>query len=550
MNESTRSAAVATTTKADGSATNTPTPSFKEKTFEEVVAADGGRSNMETQSNLVRIGSRRTVTLWGETEVVERGVLRRIKWGERGVAVNASLGLAIYIVNSIVYRSQSTVLFIGVAIFSLFMFASLAMVYYKNVSFAIARRLFKEINVLIILGCGFAIFVIDCTTAYNIFSPFLSFIYLFETILFVFLDALKNKSRAFVLSVGLLFVLLNVYNIFQLVLGGWHLHTVLFRYGEGLYFLKRPVKRSIFFQVLVFSFQGVKTMLKDTKMEMMMFATGQIYRKSGTDIKHTDDEEAEDEDLHVRNSVKLLGKEEQIDDHLLTRIKWGQRGSAIFAFIGMLIYFVNYSVPRESNSPSVLLNVLVFVFAGLMFVSLGIVYFKNISYSVAKKLLAEVNVIAILTLGVCNFVIDLAIPYNSYSWVMSLIYLLEVALFLFLDAVRHKHRAFVLAVGVLFGCLNVFNACELIFGDYYVGEILFQYSEEHVFYRRSVQRSIFIQIFMFSFRGLKIMFKDKKMELLMFVHGHIYRKTGTSSKYVEQESFVKRMRCENVGETI
>ena len=28
-------------------------------------------------------------------------------------------------------------------------------------------------------------------------------------------------------------------------------------------------------------------------------------------IKHTDDEKAEDEDLHVRNSVKLLGKEEQ-----------------------------------------------------------------------------------------------------------------------------------------------------------------------------------------------------------------------------------------------
>ena len=99
---------------------------------------------METQIAVTRIGSRRTVTLWGETEVVERGVLRRIKWGERGVAVSASLGLAIYIVNSIVYRSQSTVLFIGVAVFSLFMFASLAIVYYKNVSFAIARRLLKR----------------------------------------------------------------------------------------------------------------------------------------------------------------------------------------------------------------------------------------------------------------------------------------------------------------------------------------------------------------------------------------------------------------------
>ena len=65
-------------------------------------------------------------------------------------------------------------------------------------------------------------------------------------------------------------------------------------------------------------------MLKDTKMELMMFATGQIYRKTGTGIKHTgEDEKAEDEDLHVRNSVKLLGKEEQIDDHLFTRIRVG-----------------------------------------------------------------------------------------------------------------------------------------------------------------------------------------------------------------------------------
>ena len=134
----------------------------------------------------------------------------------------------------------------------------------------------KEINVLVILGCGFAIFVIDCTTAYNMFSPFLSFIYLFETILFVFLDALKNKSRQW-FSVLACYLFCLIFIIFV----NWYLEagtfTVLFRYGEDLYF-KTPVKRSIFIQVLVFGFQGVKTMLKDTKMELMMFATGQIYQ--------------------------------------------------------------------------------------------------------------------------------------------------------------------------------------------------------------------------------------------------------------------------------
>ena len=127
---------------------------------------------------------------------------------------------------------------------------------------------------------------------------------------------------------------------------------------------------------------------------------------------------------------------------------------------------------------------------------------------------------------------------------MSLIYLLEITLFVFLDSIRKKHRVFVLSVGILFGILNIYNAIDLIFGNYYVGIVLFQYGSEHVFYRRSVQRSIFIQIFLFSLKGLKIMFQDKEMELLMFATGNIYRTTGTSSKYVEHASFVKRVESE------
>ena len=40
------------------------------------------------------------------------------------------------------------------------------------------------------------------------------------------------------------------------------------------------------------------------------------------------------------------------------------------------------------------------------------------------------------------------------------------------------------------------------------------------------------------------MIKDKKMEMMMFATGNIYRETGTASKYVEQESFVQRVRRE------
>jgi hypothetical protein len=40
------------------------------------------------------------------------------------------------------------------------------------------------------------------------------------------------------------------------------------------------------------------------------------------------------------------------------------------------------------------------------------------------------------------------------------------------------------------------------------------------------------------------MFKDKKMEVMMFATGNIYHETGTTSKYVELESFVQRVRSE------
>ena len=538
----------------------TPNPFFHSAFTEELTKEEevemGKRGSIQQPLDIIRKkgsgDSRRTVTLLGEVEVIDRGVAKRIKYGEIGVAFNAAVGLALYVINSIVYRSQNVNLFVGVAIFSIFMFISLMLIYYKNLSFAIARRLLKEINVVVILGCGLSIFIIDCTTSYNVFSPFLSFIFLFETILFVFLDALKKKSRKFVLSVGLLFVLLNTYNIFQLVFGSWHLNTVLFRYGsnETFYILKRPIKRSIFFQITIFSFHGVRTMLKDTKMELLMFATGNIYRKTGTDFKELKKDKEEEnksgrEKVAIRSSITLLGKDEVIDEHLVTRIKWGQRGTSIFGLIGMIIYIIHYSIPEETqNNPNVFLTVLVFIFAGLMFLCLGIIYYKNISFSMAKRLLTEVNVIAILFLGFCNFLIDIFVPYNNFSWVMSLIYLLEITLFLFLDAIRKKHRVFVLSVGILFGILNIYNASELIFGNYYVGVVLFQYGSEHVFYRRSVQRSIFIQIFMFSFKGLKIMFQDKEMDLLMFATGNIYRKTGTSSKFVEHASFVKRIESE------
>ena len=55
--------------------------------------------------------------------------------------------------------------------------------------------------------------------------------------------------------------------------------------------------------------------------------------------------------------------------------------------------------------------------------------------------------------------------------------------------------------------------------------------------KRSIQRSIFLQVLLFSITAVYTMFKDKKMELMIFATGNIFRETGTASKEIEDKTF-------------
>ena len=101
-----------------------------------------------------------------------------------------------------------------------------------------------------------------------------------------------------------------------------------------------------------------------------------------------------------------------------------------------------------------------------------------------------------------------------------------------------------LIIGILFALLTMYCIFQRIFLGAEVGVILYQYGDDYVFRKRSIKRSIFIQIFLFSLNGMWTMFKDKKMEMMMFATGNIYRETGTASKYVEDREHSMRMRSE------
>ena len=49
--------------------------------------------------------------------------------------------------------------------------------------------------------------------------------------------------------------------------------------------MKRSTKRNIFIQIMLFAVNGIYTILKDRKQELMIFATGNVYRETGTASK-------------------------------------------------------------------------------------------------------------------------------------------------------------------------------------------------------------------------------------------------------------------------
>ena len=236
----------------------------------------------------------------------------------------------------------------------------------------------------------------------------------------------------------------------------------------------------------------------------------------------------------LRKHKRLLGQEVEIDGGLEWRVKWGQLGAAIFALLLLICWTAGQAIAFV-------------VFCALSLISTGIVYYKNVSFIIAKRLLRETNVVVILVLALCNLSIDIARPYNSFSPINGMIYMVAVSLGAFLDAIKVKSRIFVMSIGTLFILLNMINIYRYTFGDSDQGVVLLKYNtqgNEYTFMKRSTKLSIFIQIVFFSMNGIYTLFKDRKQELMIFATGNIYRETGTASKDVEQKSFVRKIKSE------
>ena len=95
-----------------------------------------------------------------------------------------------------------------------------------------------------------------------------------------------------VITTGSIFTALNLYNMYDYIFNDTDEGVILLKYtiqGKEYSFMKRSIKRAIYFQILLFSLSGLYTMFVDRNQERMMFVTGNIYRETGTASKHVED---------------------------------------------------------------------------------------------------------------------------------------------------------------------------------------------------------------------------------------------------------------------
>ena len=159
----------------------------------------------------------------------------------------------------------------------------------------------------------------------------------------------------------------------------------------------------------------------------------------------------------------------------------------------------------------------------------------------------EMNVVIILVFALCNYSIDIARPAHSLSPVNGLVYVLVVSGCVFIDALKVKSRVFVIVGGIIFVFVNINEIYSRTFRDSDQGVVLLKYTiqgNEYTFMKRSAKRSIYIQVMLFSMNAVYTIFKDRKQELMIFATGHIYYETGTASKKVKQNSFVRKIKSE------
>ena len=110
------------------------------------------------------------------------------------------------------------------------------------------------------------------------------------------------------ITVAFIFIVTTLYAIFVRILLTTDEGVVLFDASTyfGVVFYKRQLQRSFFVQTFTFSLSGLYTLFKDKDQKLMIFATGHIYRETGTSSMHVKSDDFQDDEKGLELQTPLL----------------------------------------------------------------------------------------------------------------------------------------------------------------------------------------------------------------------------------------------------
>ena len=145
--------------------------------------------------------------LLGQEVETDDGLEWRVKWGQRGAGVSALIAVICYAAGQWTAANVFGALSL---IFGHIVLQKRLVCYCKTI---VARNQRGDDSRI-----GLCNWSIDITRPYNFISPMTGLLYVLLVSAFVFLDAVKVKSRVFVMVVGIIFVLVNINNIYHNIL--------------------------------------------------------------------------------------------------------------------------------------------------------------------------------------------------------------------------------------------------------------------------------------------------------------------------------------------
>ncbi len=534
----------------------------EEEEEEHINIEEENNTTINTNINRKKSKSRRRYVHFGKDVIdPEKEALRikkliyKVKVGTRIISFVAILALTQEIINRTLFNGKNEHLYNGlITCFVIGMFTFFYLLH-RNLSIAVACKLLHEPNVLFIILLGIFNVIVEIVKPFDHMSVFLACTYLFNGIFFILFDAMERKNRGMIIVVGIVFALITVYNMYSVTFTHIDNNTILFQYGSSYRFYKRPIKRSLYFQILTFSIKALYSMISDTKMKRLMFITSNIYREDVASVA-TKKNSINNDDNSLKFMISLdlqnINKENEGSRRSrlsqLVQMERYRKGEVFFSFF-CVILFMFYAI-YNSNVHGLWVVIGVYISSIMMLFSFlfGIAY-NNIDWNIGKNiLLKEVNVIAIVFVSIILLLIDITHPGSPMSIPLSIMYVLCTWIFLCFDCLKYKDRKFTLFIGSLYLFVSLYEIIDYTILESGRDVIVLEYMYGLKLYKRSISRSIFFQLLALSSKAIYVLIKDKKGELLLYATGNVYRISGETSLNIHKAkvSYLKSRQVERL----